>query len=94
MPAKATARTRSRIAAQCDCERRSFPVALSDLTPDGCLAEASCDWEGDLDFLHLTLPDHVEVNGRVLWRRGRQVAIGFFGQIHPVVIDGWKRLAA
>jgi hypothetical protein len=94
MPASRTAKKTALIEAQCDLERRSFPVAIRDITPDGCSVEADCEWDDDGEFLHLTIADGVEINGRILWHRGRRAGIGFFGQIHPLVIDHWKRLAA
>jgi hypothetical protein len=74
------------IGAQCDCARQSFPVALSDITCDGCAAEAPADWNEDYDFLHLTIADQIEINGRVLRHQGRRATIRFFGQIHPRVV--------
>jgi phenylalanyl-tRNA synthetase beta subunit len=79
---------------ECDPDRRSFPIAISDITPDGCSCEAECEWDQEFDFLHLTIAGQVEINGRVLRHKGRRCEIGFYGQIHPAVIDEWKRLAA
>jgi phenylalanyl-tRNA synthetase beta subunit len=94
MPATKSAKRKAPIGARCDLERRSFPIAISDITPDGCSCEAACEWDDDCEFLHLRIADSVEINGRVLWHQGQRAAIGFFGQIHPAVIDEWKRLAA
>ena len=94
MPARQSVPKPAPIGALCDLERRSFPVAISDITPDGCACEADCEWGVDCDFLHLRIAGSVEINGRVLWHEGRRASIGFFGQIHPAVIDQWKRLAA
>jgi len=75
------------IGAQCDCECQSFPIAISDITCDGCAAEAQAEWDEDFDFLHLTIADCIEINGRVLQHQGRRATIRFFGQIHPHVVD-------
>ena len=81
------------LGALCDIERHRFPVAISDISPDGCACEAELDWAGPGDFLHLRIADSVDINGRVLSRHGHTARIGFFGQIHPAVIAGWKRAA-
>ena len=94
MPANKTNGKPGPIGARCDIERRSFAIALSDITPDGCSCEAEGEWDGECDFLHLTIADSVEINGRVLRHEGHRADIRFFGQIHPAVIDQWKRLAA
>jgi phenylalanyl-tRNA synthetase beta subunit len=94
MPAKRTARKTASLAALCACERDCFPVALSNITPDGCAAEAECDWDTLREFLHLRIADTVEINGRVIAHDGRRAQIGFFGQIHPAVIAGWSRRVA
>ncbi|MXO61223.1 hypothetical protein GRI89_16890 [Altererythrobacter salegens] len=94
MPARKTARRSTPIGALCDVDARTFPIAISDITPDGCSCEAECDWGEDGEFLHLTIAGSVEINGRVLWHKGHRASIGFFGQIHPAVIDQWKRRAA
>jgi hypothetical protein len=75
------------IGAQCDCARQSFPVAISDITCDGCAAEAPTEWMEDYDFLHLTIANGLEINGRVLRHQGRHATIRFFGQIHPSVVE-------
>lgn len=82
------------IGALCALDRHSFPIAISDITPDGCSCEGTCDWAEGGEFLHLTIAGSVEINGRVLRHRGRRADIAFFGQIHPAVIDQWKQLAA
>lgn len=94
MAARRSNREHFGLTGQCDCERASFAVNISDITCDGCRAEADCEWDEDFDFLHLTIAGGIEINGRVLRHRGRSATIGFFGQIHPCVIDGLKRLAA
>ncbi len=71
----------------CDCDRQSFPIAISDITCDGCAAEAQAEWDRDFDFLHLTIADRIEINGRVLRHEGRRATIRFFGQIHPSVVE-------
>ena len=82
------------IGAQCDCDCRSFPVAISQISPDGCCAEVDGSWAGDDDFIHLTIAEKIEVNGCIAARRGRKATIRFFGQIHPHVIDQLARRAA
>ncbi|GAA0268053.1 hypothetical protein GCM10009127_04770 [Alteraurantiacibacter aestuarii] len=94
MPSRKVRCKTSRIGAQCDLDRGSFAVALSDITPDGCSCEAPVDWEGDLDFLHLKIAGRIDINGRVLWQEGKRASIRFFGQIHPSVVDELGRLAA
>ena len=81
------------IAGMCDIEGRMVPVALRDLTADGCSIEAACDcdWDCDCDFLQLRIADSIDINGRVLRHKGRRAAVRFFGQIHPAAIE---RLAA
>ncbi|TIX48813.1 hypothetical protein [Alteraurantiacibacter aquimixticola] len=79
------------IGGMCEMEGRRVPVALRDLTAEGCSAEADCDWECDADFLQLKIADSIEINGRVLQHKGRRAAIRFFGQLHPAAIE---RLAA
>lgn len=86
MPHRKSARFAKRVPAHCDLANASFDVAISDITIDGCSVEADCDWEADVDFLHLRIADRIDVNGRVLWQKGRRAGIGFFGQIHPAVI--------
>ena len=78
----------------CECGTRSFPIAISDITPDGCSAIADCDWGEDTEFLHLTIADSVHINGRILRHKGHEARIRFFGQIHPVVIAQWADRAA
>lgn len=80
--------------ALCGSDRHAFPMAISELTCEGCSAEAPADWDGDLDFLHLRIADRIDINGRVLWRNGRRIKIGFFGQLHPLAIDDLFRAAA
>lgn len=94
MPKARAKHKAAQIAAFCDLERRSFPIAISDITPDGCSALAPAGWDGDCDFIHLTIADKVEINGRVLWQKGKRASIAFFGQIHPHVVDELGRLAA
>ncbi|WP_305097966.1 hypothetical protein [Croceibacterium aestuarii] len=94
MSARKSVRGSTQIGALCALDARSFPIAISDITPEGCSCEADCEWGEDCEFLHLKIADSVEINGRVLACKGRRAQIGFFGQIHPAVIDQWKRLAA
>ncbi len=75
------------LSGQCDLDRASFAVAISDISCDGCSAEAECDWGEDCEFLHLRINDAIDVNGRVLWHEGKRAGIRFYGQIHPAVID-------
>lgn len=82
------------IGGQCDCDCDSFPVAISDISPDGCCAEADCGWQGGDDFIHLTIADRIEINGRIARRKGRKATIRFFGQIHPHVVDQLSRAVA
>ena len=86
--------TAAPIKALCDLDRGSFPIAISEITSDGCACEASVDWEEDCDFLHLRIADRIDVNGRVLWQNGKLAGIRFFGQIHPAVVDELGRAAA
>ncbi len=81
------------LGAQCDCCCNSFPIAISEISPDGCCAEAAA-WAGNGDFIHLTIAERIEVNGRIAARDGRKATIRFFGQIHPHVIDQLARAAA
>lgn len=91
MPAtRKTVAKRTPLGALCDLDRRSFPVAISDISPDGCSCEAECGWDGDCDFLHLKIAGSVEINGRVLRHHGQRADIRFFGQINPLVIDQWN----
>ncbi len=77
----------------CDLDCRSVPISISDITPEGCLVEGLEDWDEDADFLHLRIADHIEINGRMLWHKGRRASIRFFGQIHPFAIDGLSKAA-
>lgn len=87
MPKRQSHSARMPVSARCDAERGSFPAELFDLTSDGCIAQASAKWDEDDDFVHLRIADRVDINGKVLWRRGGRVGIGFFGQIHPQVVN-------
>lgn len=80
---------KARCGGECACGTRSFPIAISDITPDGCCAIAEDDWGEDADFLRLTIAGSVQINGRVLQHRGHEARIAFFGQIHPAVIAQW-----
>ena len=82
------------IAARCEIARDSFPIGISDITPDGCSVEADAEWDEDFEFIHLTIDGRVDVNGRVEWHKGRRAGIRFFGQIHPSVIDDLARARA
>ncbi len=81
------------IGGQCDLDRRSVAISISDITPEGCLVEGVEDWHEDAEFLHLKIADRIEINGRTLWHKGRRAGIRFFGQIHPCVIDGLSKAA-
>jgi len=89
-----SAAARHSIGAQCDCDCQSFPVAISDISPDGCCGEAAAGWQGEDDFIHLTIADRIHINGRIAQRMGRKATIRFFGQIHPCVVDQLSRRAA
>jgi hypothetical protein len=82
------------IDALCETPQGAFVVAVSQLSPEGCTVTAPAEWEEEFDFLRLTLGGSVEVNGRVLNSHGHEAEIRFFGQIHPCVIEGWRRRAA
>ena len=81
----------AQIAAQCDIEQRSFAIGISDISPEGCVAEADAEWGEDAaedwQFLHLTIANRIEMNGRVVTHQGRRAEIRFFGQIHPCVVE-------
>lgn len=76
----------NRLNGLCDLGPARFPVAISEISCDGCSAEADCDWSEDCDFLRLKIADRIDINGRVLWHDGKRAAIRFYGQLHPVVI--------
>jgi len=69
-------------------------MSISDISCDGCSAETDRDWRGKGEFVHLRIADSIDINGRILWRKGRRVKIGFFGQLHPVVVEQLGRAAA
>lgn len=94
MPERNTDQNCAGISALCALDRRSFAIAISDITPDGCSCEAPADWDGECDFLHLTIADKIEINGRLLWQKGRHAGIAFFGQIHPQIVEQLARKAA
>ena len=75
------------IAAQCECAGECIELAVSALRVDGCEVEATSPWHGECDFLRLVIDGRITINGRILWRRGTRAGIGFFGQIHPVVVS-------
>lgn len=77
----------------CDCGKIPFPIAISDITSDGCNAEVNGEWEDDYDFLHLTIGGSIQINGKVLSHDGRTARIRFFGQLHPRVVEGLARTA-
>ena len=87
MPRSEVDRKPARLTGRCELDDASFAVAISNISCDGCSAEAECGWAEDCDFLHLRIDDRIEVNGRVLWHKGKRAGIRFFGQIHPQVID-------
>lgn len=79
------------ITAQCDCAGEQVALAITALRTDGCEVEATGPWHGDCDFLRLVIDGRITINGRVQWRRGNRAGIGFFGQIHPVVVNQLTR---
>lgn len=79
------------LTAQCDCAGEQVDLAVTALRLDGCEVEATGPWHGDCDFLRLVIAGRITINGRVQWRRGNCAGIGFFGQIHPVVVDQLTR---
>jgi hypothetical protein len=80
--------------ALCKAAQGTFPIEIEQLTPEGCTAQAAAEWEGDLDFLRLTLAGQAEINGRVVRHEGKVADIRFFGQISPLAIAAWQRRAA
>lgn len=74
------------LTAQCDCAGEQVDLAVTALRSDGCEVEATGPWHGDCDFLRLVIDGRITINGQVQWRRGNRAGIGFFGQIHPVVV--------
>ena len=82
------------IGATCNCADTRFAISLSDISCEGCKAEASADWAEDCEFVQLRIDDRIDINGRISWHEGRRAGIRFFGQIHPAVIDQLGRLAA
>jgi hypothetical protein len=83
------------LTAQCDCAGETVDLSITALRPDGCDVEATGPWHGTCDFLRLVIDGRVTINGHVQWRRGSRAGIGFFGQIHPVVVrDLMARSAA
>ncbi len=79
------------ITAQGDCAGEQVDLAITALRTDGCEVEATGSWHGDCDFLRLVIDDRITINGQVQWRRGNRAGIGFFGQIHPVVVNQLTR---
>ncbi len=71
---------------RCDCTGRARAVAITTLSPDGCVIEADDVWEEACDFVHLRIAGTVDMNGRLAWVRGRRAGMRFFGQIHPAAI--------
>ncbi len=94
MSKAATKQKARKISAQCDCDQRSFAINISEISCEGCAAEAAERWGEDCDFIHLKIADSIDVNGRVLWHKGRRATIRFFGQIHPHVVNELARAAA
>ncbi|MEO5706232.1 MAG: hypothetical protein ABIT10_01780 [Alteraurantiacibacter sp.] len=74
------------LSAQCDCAGEQVSLAVTALRTDGCEVEATGPWHGECDFLRLVIDRRITINGQVQWRRGNRAGIGFFGQIHPVVV--------
>lgn len=79
------------ITAQCDCAGEQVAMVVTALRTDGCEVEATGPWFGDCDFLRLVIDGRITINGQVQWRRGNRAGIGFFGQIHPVVVNQLTR---
>lgn len=94
MPMRGMSQNSSAIGAQCQFDHGSFPVAISAITPEGCFAEAPADWSEDFEFLHLTIDERVEINGKVRAKDGKRAEIRFFGQIHPQVVKELSRASA
>jgi|GEM_PF-1034416 len=69
-----------------DCEGICSIVSITRLTSDGCMLEANDDWPGASDFLHLSIADSIEMNGKLEWAQGRRAQMRFFGQVHPAAI--------
>ncbi len=78
---------------RCDCGRVAFPIAIANISCDGCEVEASGDWEDAYDFLHLTIDERIEINGKIVSLDGRKASIRFFGELHPCVVEGLGRTA-
>ena len=79
----------------CDSNRKSFPVAISNISPEGCDLHADSSWKKHSDdFIHLTIAENIEINGRIAACKDRKAVIRFFGQIHPHVVDQLARAAA
>ncbi len=81
------------LSGQCDCGRSPFPINISDISCEGCWVEATGDWEAAHDFLHLTIDERIEINGKVISLDGRKAWIRFFGELHPTVVEGLGRAA-
>ncbi|MWV26685.1 hypothetical protein [Aurantiacibacter rhizosphaerae] len=78
---------------QCECGRNRFPINISDISCEGCWAEATGDWEDAYDFLHLTIDERIEINGKVVSLDGPKAWIRFFGELHPAVVAGLGKAA-
>lgn len=79
------------LTAQCECAGEEVAMAITALRTNGCELEATGPWHGDCDFVRLVIDGRITINGQVQWRRGNRAGIGFFGQIHPVVVDQLTR---
>ena len=84
------------LAGQCAIADRYFTVSITQLTSQGC--EALFDaadqkgWNCDDGFCKLTIADQLTINGRVTGFSGNSAQIGFFGHIHPIVVDKLQRV--
>ncbi len=94
MPGRNNKRLNARLGAKCDCNHSSFPVRISSISCEGCSLEAGDEWTEDFDFIHLKIDDRVDINGCLLWHKGRCAGVRFFGQIHPFVVKELERAAA
>lgn len=79
------------IVATADCAGEEVALSITALRTDGCEVEATGPWHGDCDFLRLVIDGRITINGQVQWRRGNRAGVGFFGQIHPVVVNQLTR---
>ncbi len=78
---------------QCECGRRAFPIAISDISCEGCWVEGAGEWEEAYEFLHLTIDERIEINGKVTSLDGCRAWVHFFGELHPAVVKGLAGVA-